>query len=54
MTTDATSVLIIGLVFTSLGFGMRKQQKKNWQAFIFGGAAMCAIVLLSVIFGWKV
>jgi hypothetical protein len=31
---------------------MHKQKKKNWQAFIFGGATMFALALLSIIFGW--
>jgi hypothetical protein len=54
MTFDAICVLITGLSFTSLGFIMRKQQKKNWQAFIFGGATMFALALLSMIFGWGI
>ena len=52
MTFDAICVLITGLSFTGLGFIMRKQHKKNWQAFIFGGATMFALALLSMIFGW--
>jgi hypothetical protein len=52
MTDDAGCVLMTGLIFTGLGFIMRKQKKKNWQAFIFGGATMFALALLSIIFGW--
>jgi hypothetical protein len=52
MTDGAFWVLYTGLLFTGLGFMMRKQRKKNWQAFVFGGATMFALALLSIIFGW--
>jgi hypothetical protein len=52
MSFDQICVTGTGVSFTGLGFIMRKQQKKNWQAFLFGGIMMLAIVVLSLIFGW--
>lgn len=52
MTFYSFGVLNMGLSFTILGFIMRKQKKKNWQAFFFGGTTMFTLALLSMIFGW--
>jgi hypothetical protein len=53
MTKNAMCISIIGPVLASLGFGLRRLRKKNWQLLAFGGTAMFVIALLSVKFGWR-
>ncbi len=40
--------LVMGVSFTCLGLVMRKQHKKNWKAFLFGGIAMLVFVIVSI------
>jgi hypothetical protein len=47
------TISLAGISFTSLGILMRKQQKKDWRAFLFGGITMLAVVILSLVFGFS-
>jgi hypothetical protein len=53
MSFDQICVGIVGISFSGLGLIMRKQQKKDWRAFLFGGITMLVIVVLSLVFGWR-
>jgi hypothetical protein len=44
---------LVGISFTGLGILMRKQQKRDWRAFILGGITMLAVVILSLVFGFS-
>jgi hypothetical protein len=54
MSFDQICTGIAGISFTGLGILMWKQQKKSWQAFLFGGITMLAIVVLSVMFSFSI
>ena len=53
MTFYHISIGLTGICFTSLGIIMRKQQKKDWRAFLVGGIVMLAAVILSLVFGFS-
>jgi hypothetical protein len=53
MSFDQICTGLAGISFTGLGILMRKQQKRDWRAFLFGGITMLTIVILSLIFGWS-
>jgi hypothetical protein len=53
MNLDQICVTGTGISFTGLGLQMRKQQNKNWKAFLFGGITMLVLVILSLVFGWS-
>ncbi len=40
-----------GVSFTGLGLLMRKENKKNWKAFLLGGVAMLVLVVISLVTG---
>jgi hypothetical protein len=50
---DALLVLVVGAGFTYIGIDLRKKQKDNWRACLVGGITIMAIVILALIFGWK-
>jgi len=45
------SALGAGISFTGLGLLMRKENKRNWKAFLFGGIAMLVLVVISLVTG---
>jgi hypothetical protein len=45
------STLGAGISFTGLGLLMRKENKKNWKAFLLGGIAMFLLVVISLVTG---
>ncbi len=53
MSFDQICICIVGISFTGLSVLMRKQQKKDWRAFLFGGITLLIIVILSLVFDWK-
>jgi len=42
--------IVMGVSFTCLGLVMRKQQKKNWKAFLFGGVAVLLFVFFRLLY----
>jgi hypothetical protein len=54
ISSDSITIMTFGATFIAIGIELRKQQKKNWRAFIFGGATFIAIVILALLLGWKV
>jgi hypothetical protein len=53
MSSDQIGVTTMGICFLGVGLKLRKQQSKNWKAFLIGGIAMLALVILSFVFGWS-
>jgi hypothetical protein len=46
-------LFIVFACFVGLGVGMRRQNKKDWRAFLYGGIVLLTIVILAAIFGWR-
>jgi hypothetical protein len=44
----------VGISFTGLGLVMRRQNQKNWKAFLFGGIAILTLVIISRVFGLSI
>ena len=54
MKFDQLCVIGMGISFTGIGISMRKQQKPQWRAFLFGGIILLSLGLLAITFGWSV
>ena len=53
MSFDQKVVAVVGISLFGLGLIMRKQHTPQWRVFCYGGIFGVAIVILSLIFGWK-